>query len=93
MEIKFQIQNKMPAIIHLSDLWEHTLTEILNHDTKSEAGIIMRAWVKHNELEDFNSLLTYDLNDFTPSHILCYYKEEADSEVALMIPNTPLKEL
>ena len=83
----------MPAIIHLSDIWEHTLAEILNHDTKSEVGIIMRAWLKHNKLEDFNSLLTCGLNDFTPSGILCYYKEKADSEVDLMIPNTPLKEL
>ena len=31
----------MPAIIHLSDIWEHTLTEILNHDPKTE--------VDHNE--------------------------------------------
>ena len=41
----------------------------------------------------FNSLLTDDLNDFTPSGILCYYKESIDSEVAFMMPNTPLKEL
>ena len=59
----------MPAIIHLRDIWEHTVTEILNHDPKSEVGIIMRAWVKHNKLEDFTSLLTYDLNDFTSSGI------------------------
>ena len=83
----------MLTIIHLSDVWEHTLTEILNHDTKSEVGIIMRAWLKHNKLEDFNSLLTYDLNDFTPSGILCYFKEKTDSEVALMMCYTPLKEL
>ena len=51
----------------------------------------MRAWVKHNKLEDFNSLLTYDLNDYTPSGILCHYTEKADSEVALMMSNTPLK--
>ena len=53
--IKFQIQNKVPAITHLSDLWEHTLNEILNHDAKSDVGIIMRAWVKHNMLEDITS--------------------------------------
>ena len=76
----------MPAIIHLSDLWDHTLTEILNHDIKSEVGIIVSAWVKHNKMEDFSSLLTYDLNDFTPSIILCSYKEKADSEVAIMMP-------
>ena len=50
--MKFQIQNKMPAGIHLSDIWEYAQTEILNHDPKSKVGIIMRAWVKHNKLED-----------------------------------------
>ena len=74
----------MPAIIHLSDIWENTLTEILNHDPKSEVGIIRRAWVKHNKVEDFNSLLTFNVDDFTPSGILCYYKENADSEVVSM---------
>ena len=46
----------------------------------------MRAWVKHNKLEDFTSLLTYDLNDFITSGILCYsyYKDKLDSEVDLM---------
>ena len=58
----------MPAIKHLSytPIWEHTLTEILNLDPKSEMGIIMRAWVKHNTVEDFNSLCTYKTKDFTP---------------------------
>ena len=64
----------MPAIIHLSDIWEHTLAEILNHDPKSEVGIIIRAWATHNKLADFNSLLTYDLNDFTPSGIFATTK-------------------
>ena len=61
--IECEIQIKMPSIIHLSTLWEHTLTEILNHDNKTEVGIIMRAWVKHNKLEDMSNLLIYDLND------------------------------
>ena len=52
----------------------------------------MRLWVKHYKLEDFNSLLTYDLNDFTQSGILCYCKVKPDSELAIMMPNTPLKE-
>ena len=49
----------MPAVIHLSNLWEDTLNEILNHDNKSEVGIIMTAWVKHNKLEDITSVLIY----------------------------------
>ena len=39
------------------------LTEILNHDNKTEVGIIMRSWVKHYKLEDMSDLLIYDLND------------------------------
>ena len=62
----------MPSIIHLNTIWEHTLTEILNHDNKTEVGIIMRSWVKHNKLEDMSDLLIYDLNDFTPAGTLWY---------------------
>ena len=66
----------MPAVIHLSNLWEHTLNEILNHDNKSEVGIMMRVWVKYNKLEDITSLLIYDLNDFTPSVLFAITKRK-----------------
>ena len=47
----------MQESIHLSDLWEHTITKSLKHDAKSELlGIMIRQWVIHNKLEDFNSL-------------------------------------
>ena len=82
----------MQDIIHLSDIWEHTITKILNHDPKSEMGIIMRAWVKHSKLEDFNSLLNFNVDHFTPSGTLCYYTDNGDS-VVKMLPNTLLKEL
>ena len=39
------------------------------------------------------SLLIYDLNDFTPSGILCYDKEKGESEEAIIMPSTYLKEL
>ena len=51
----------MPSNINLSTIWEHTLTEILNHGNKTEMGIVMRSWVKHNNLEDMSDLLIYDL--------------------------------
>ena len=69
----------MPAIVHLSDIWEYTITKILNHDPKSELGTMIREWVKFNRLEDFNSLLNFNVDDFTPSGIQCYYKDNADS--------------
>ena len=76
----------MLSIIHVSTVWEHTLTEI-------EVGMIMRAWVKHNKLEDMTDLLIYDLNDFTPTGTLCNYKKTAEAEETKIMPNTPLKEL
>ena len=84
----------MPSIINLSPIWEHTLREILNHGNKTEVGIIMRSWVKHNTLEDMSDLLIYDLNDFTPGGTtLCHYKETAEAPETKLMPNTPLKEL
>ena len=50
----------MPLIINLSPIWEHTHTEILNYGNKTEVGIIMRSWLKNNNLEDMSDLLIYD---------------------------------
>ena len=81
----------MPSIINLSPLWEHTLTDILNHGNKTEMGIIMRSWVKHNNLEDMSDLLIYDLNDCTPGGTLCHYKETAEAEETKLMPDTPYR--
>ena len=69
----------MPSIINLSPVWEHTLTEILNHGNKTEVGIIMRSWVKDKNLQDMNNLLIHDLNVFTPTGSLSQYKESAEA--------------
>ena len=81
------------AVLFLSPIWEHTLTEILNHGNKTEVGIIMRSWVKDNNLEDMNDLLIHDPNDFTPTGILSQYKVPAEAEETKPMPLTPLKEL
>ena len=60
---QIQIQIKMQETIHLSDLWEHTITKIFKHDPKSELGIMIRQWVIYNKLEDFSSLLNYTDED------------------------------
>ena len=83
----------MPSIINLSPIWEHILTEILNHGNKTEVGIIMRSWVKDNNLEDMNDLLLHDLNDFTPTGSLSQYKVSAEAEETKPMPITLLKEL
>ena len=83
----------MPAISHLNPTWEHTLTDILNHDPKTQMGIIMRAWVKDNNMTDFTSMLTYTADKFTPTGFLCYYKEKVDAETPTMMPTNLLQEL
>ena len=84
----------MQETIHLSDLWEHTITKIFKHDPESELGIMIRKLVIYNKLEDFNSLLNYTDEDLIPhGHgSLSYYKENGDSVVKTMSP-TPLQEL
>ena len=44
----------MLSIIHLSNIWEHTLNEILTHDIKSEVGIIMRSGHDFHDLNDLH---------------------------------------
>ena len=92
-KVQSEIQTNMPSIINLSPVWEHTLTEILNHGNKTEVGIIMISWVKDNNLQDMNNLLIHDLNDFTPTGSLSQYKESAEAEETKPMPITPLKEL
>ena len=84
----------MQETIHLSDLWEHTITKIFKHDPESELGIMIRQWVIYNKLEDFNSLLKYTDEDLIPHGVgsLSFYKENDDSVVKLM-SRTPLQEL
>ena len=83
----------MRTIINLSPIWEHTLTEILNHGNKTELGIIMRSWVKDNNLQDMNDLIIHDLDDFIPTGSLSQYKVSAEAEETKPMPITPLKEL
>ena len=64
-------------------------TNFLNHGNKTEMGIIIGSWVKHNNLEDMSDLLIYDLNDSTPGGTLCCYKETAEAEETKFMPNTP----
>ena len=84
----------MEETIHLSDLWEHTITKIFKHDPQSELDIMIRQWVIYNKLEDFNSLLKYTDEDLIPHGVgnLSLYKENGDS-VVIMISPTPLQEL
>ena len=68
----------MQQTIHLSDLWEHTITKIFKHDPDSELDSMIRQWVIYNKLEDFNCLWNYTHEDLIPhGHAkLSYYKEK-----------------
>ena len=51
-------------------------------------SVCVCVWVKHNKLEDFNSLLSFNVDDFTPSGTLCYFKEKVDPKLVTMMPTT-----
>ena len=59
--------NKMSENIELSYVWDHTIMKILNHDIQSKMGNMIKEWVVFIKLEDFNSLLKYTDDDFTPT--------------------------
>ena len=84
----------MEETIHLSDLWEHTITKIFTLDPKYKVDRMIRQWVIYKKLEDFNSLLNYTDEDFKPyvSANLSYYKENGDT-VGKMMSTTPLQML
>ena len=73
---------------HLCDLWEHTIVKIFKHDSKSELGLMFRQWIIFNKLENFNSVLNYPIDDFTPSRNLCYMNEHGD-----ILPYTPMEKI
>ena len=62
----------MSENIELSYVWDHTISKILLHDLNSKMGNMIKEWVVFNKLEEFNSLLKYTDDDFTPTGNLCY---------------------
>ena len=78
----------MSENIELSYLWQHTITKIFKHDSKSELELMFKQWIIFNKLENFNSILNYPIDDFTPSGNLCYMNEHGD-----ILPYTPMKKI
>ena len=68
----------MSENIELSYVWDHTIIKILNHDIHSKMGNMIKEWVVFNNLEDFNSLLKYTDDDFTPTGKLCYMNQNGE---------------
>ena len=70
--IHFKNQIKMQETIHLSDLWEHTITKVFKCNSKSKLGLMFKQWIIFHKLENFNSILNYPIDDFAQSGNLCY---------------------
>ena len=83
----FQKSIKISENIKVRHVWDHTIKKVLNHDLQSKMGIKIKEWVVLNKLEDFNSLLNYTDDDFTPADNLCYINENGE-----MLPTTTLQE-
>ena len=73
---------------HLCDLWEHTIAKVFKHDSKSKLGLMLKQWIKFNKLENFNSILNYTIDDFTPSGNLSYMNQHGD-----ILHHKPLREV
>ena len=71
---------------HLCDLWEHTIAKGFKHDSKSKLGLMLKQWTIFNKLENFNSILNYTIDDFTPPGILSYMNQHGD-----ILHHTPLR--
>ena len=74
------IAYNMPSTPTLSDIWEHTLTNIFRYDSKSETGKLLRSWDKHHKLEQFYQLLSWDIEEFTSHGALNSYMEKPNCE-------------
>ena len=73
---------------HLCDLWEHTIAKVFKHDSKSQLRLILKQWIIFNKLENFNSILNYTIDDFTPSGYLSCMNQHGD-----ILHHTPLREV
>ena len=80
--------NKMTESNHLCDLWEHTIAKGFKHDSKFQLGLMLKQWIIFNKLEDFNSILNYTIDDFTPSGNLSYMNQHGE-----ILHHTPLREV
>ena len=78
----------MSETTYLFDPWEHTIVKVFKHDPKSELGLMLKQWVIFNKLGNFNSILNYMIEDFTPSGNLSYINEHGE-----ILHQTPLKEV
>ena len=68
----------MSENIELCYVCDHTIIKILSHDIHSKMGNMIKEWVIFNKLEDFNSLLKYTDDDFTPTGDLCYINQNGE---------------
>ena len=73
---------------HLCDLWEHTIAKVLKHESKSKLGLMLKQWIIFNKLENFNSILNYTIDDFTPSGDLSYMNQHGE-----ILHHIPLREV
>ena len=73
---------------HLCDLWEHTIVKVFKHDSKSQLGLMLKQWIIFNKLENFNSILNYTIDDFTPSGNLSYMNQHGE-----ILHHTPLRDV
>ena len=78
----------MTESYHLCDLWEHTIVKVFKYDSKSKLGLMLKQWIIFSKLEDFNSILNFPIDDFTPSGNLSYMNRHGE-----VLHHTPLRKV
>ena len=53
--------------IKVSPEWEHSLTNLLGHDSTTEPGIALRQWVLHQSVLNHLDLLSWDEDEVKAS--------------------------
>ena len=64
------------------------IAKVFKHDSKSQLGCKFKQWIIFNKLENFNSILNYTIDVFTPSGNSSYINQHGD-----ILHHTPLREV
>ena len=75
-----------------SQLWEHTLTNLLGLEPTSEPGTALRLWVHHQSVQDLLDLFTWEQEEFKTTPTQHIYSID-DQGQALYLRTNQIKHL
>ena len=78
--------------LKVSQLWEHTLTNLLGLEPTSEPGTALRLWVHHQSVQDLLDLFSWDQEELKtiPNHHIYSIDDQGQ---ALYLRTNQIKQL